>query len=111
RDQPVMRLQIDEQRIVATFEHPFHVEARGWVAASALQPGDKVWTDAGSQRLAIVHEAYNMDERASVYNFEVADAHTYYITERKLLVHNMSALATGAMARDRAAQLSVKEFA
>ena len=72
--------------IQTTNEHPFYVEQRGWVFAEYLKIDDVVVTLDGDQ--ARILDTKLISEPAIVYNFKVEEAHTYYVTEEALLVHN-----------------------
>jgi RHS repeat-associated protein len=69
-----------------TPEHPFWMEGKGWTEARELEPGSRILTP---------HEAWLTTEsvaetlaRTTVYNFEVADSHTYFVGIRQAWVHN-----------------------
>ncbi|MGA8943732.1 MAG: HNH/endonuclease VII fold putative polymorphic toxin, partial [Thermoactinomyces sp.] len=73
--------------IETTAEHPFWVAEKGWVQAKDLQPGDQLETDQG-QHVKVTQIA-KQEKQTTVYNFEVKDYHTYYVSGLHLLVHNM----------------------
>ena len=79
----------DVLEITGTLEHPFYVIGKGFVALGELQEGDVCVAPDGSEFIIsgiVVHE-----ERQTVYNFEVAGAHTYYVgigIDVAVLVHN-----------------------
>lgn len=81
---------IDGELIETTKEHPFWVEGQGWTVAELLEVGDIVRLKDGSNldidKVEIVPLAEN--EYVKVYNFEVADWHTYFVSEFDVLVHN-----------------------
>jgi len=70
-------------------QHPFYVRDEGWVEAQDLQVGDLIpsshggWVRVGGSTWA--------QETAVVYNFEVAEAHTYFVGESGAWVHNSGA--------------------
>ena len=74
--------------IETTENHPFYTEDRGWVAASDLTEGEQLHTEDGT----VVIVTYNQDEwlkePVKVYNLEVEELHTYYVTDDRVLVHN-----------------------
>ena len=72
--------------IVTTPEHPFRVASGEWAAAGRLGIGDNVVTAEGE--LATLSAALSLEKRGTVYNFEVAGTHTYFVGEAKLWVHN-----------------------
>jgi hypothetical protein len=81
-----------EQTIETTNEHPFWVPSRGWVNAGDLAPGDSVTHTDGlaAELIASTYEPH--PEGIPVYNFEVADLHTYFVAASPrappVLVHN-----------------------
>jgi RHS repeat-associated protein len=75
-----------EQKIQATDDHPFFVVGKGWKDTIELEVGDLIETDGhGSMEVISVIDEQRVD---LTYNFTVADFHTYYVTERNVLVHN-----------------------
>ena len=75
-----------EQKIQATDDHPFYVVGDGWKTTIELAVGDDIETDGdGAMMVTSVIDEKRQD---LTYNFTVADFHTYYVTERKVLVHN-----------------------
>jgi RHS repeat-associated protein len=82
----VLDIHIGKTVITATPEHPFWVIGAGWTAAGELRRGSALLTKDG----VVVHVDY-VDRREGlfrVYNFEVANTHTYYVSSLGLLVHN-----------------------
>ena len=60
-----------------------------WICANELQIGDKLLLANG---IAITITAIQVEKLSipeTTYNFEVADFHTYYVSDSKVLVHNM----------------------
>ncbi|MBD5465691.1 MAG: hypothetical protein HDR22_07720 [Lachnospiraceae bacterium] len=52
------------------------------------QEGDKVLTADGEVLAVARVELEVLEEPVRVYNFEVADWHTYYVSGEEVLVHN-----------------------
>ena len=92
----IIRLSINGEVIETTDEHPFYVDGKGWVKAAELKAGDEVRTADGSAAAVESLESITSDEPIKVYNFEVEDFHTYYVSEQKVLVHNMCGVTTKA---------------
>lgn len=86
----VLYLTIDEEIIETTEDHPFWVEGQGWTSAKLLQPGDVVRLKDGSTQCVDDIEIVELPEGeyVAVYNFEVADFHTYFVSDFDVLVHN-----------------------
>ena len=88
----VVRLSINGEAIETTNEHPFYVEGHGWTNASDLKAGDKVRLEDGTTGTVEKAKHAALDTQVTVYNFEVEDFHTYYVSEQKVLVHNTCAM-------------------
>lgn len=84
----LVHLSIAGEEITTTLGHPFYVVDIGWRKASELVEKDKVVlynnTIVEVDKISIEHT----EELVDVYNFEVENAHTYYVTDRGILVHN-----------------------
>jgi hypothetical protein len=84
----IIKLFVGDQVIQTTDNHPFWVEGKGWVFADELQAGDKLQKADGSNLTIDKVEFDKLDEPVTVYNFTVADYHTYYVTDIGIWVHN-----------------------
>ncbi|MNW41259.1 tRNA3(Ser)-specific nuclease WapA precursor [compost metagenome] len=84
----IIKLHVGERIIETTDNHPFWVEGKGWVFADELQVGDKLEKADGSNLTIDKVEFVKLDEPVTVYNFTVADFHTYYVTDIGIWVHN-----------------------
>ncbi|MCM3698613.1 polymorphic toxin-type HINT domain-containing protein [Paenibacillus macerans] len=84
----IIKLHIGEQVVETTDNHLFWVEGKGWVFADELQVGDKLQKADGSNLTIDKVEFIKLDEPVTVYNFTVADFHTYYVTDIGIWVHN-----------------------
>ena len=84
---------IDGSTIETTLTHPFYVPGYGFKAAGELTAGDKVLLLDGGTAVVEAVATTHLDEPVKVYNFEVADWHTYYVSEQGVLVHNMCELS------------------
>ena len=84
----LVHLQIAGEEIITTKEHPFYVADYGWKNAGELSNNDKVilYDDTELQVDSISIES--TDNPVKIYNFEVENAHTYYVSEKGILVHN-----------------------
>ena len=74
-----------EEEIIVTEEHPFYTE-RGWIRAGELQVNEEI-TTADNQSATVI----SLDEQINpiyVYNLTVREAHTYFVGEGRLWVHN-----------------------
>ncbi|MFX3646855.1 MAG: polymorphic toxin-type HINT domain-containing protein [Paenibacillus sp.] len=84
----IIKLHVGEQVIETTNNHPFWVEGRGWVFADELKVGDNLQKADGSNLTINKVEFVKLVEPVTVYNFTVADFHTYYVTDLGIWVHN-----------------------
>ncbi len=80
-------IYIDGEMITTTQEHPFWVPDVGWVAAKDLHAGSLLQTKYESW--LDVDKVERHGGLTTVYNFEVAGFHTYFVSDLGLLVHNM----------------------
>ncbi len=76
------------ERVQATAEHPFYVLDKGWTSALELADGDKVRTSQQGQTTVVRKRTCNKQVSQPVYNLEIVNSHTYFISNRKILVHN-----------------------
>ena len=76
------------EEIITTPEHPFYSPVKGWTAACELSAGDILVSVNGEYVVVekIQHEI--LETPITVYNFEVEDFHTYYVSDCCVLVHN-----------------------
>ncbi|HZE69209.1 MAG TPA: RHS repeat-associated core domain-containing protein [Pyrinomonadaceae bacterium] len=82
----VLDIHIGNATITATPEHPFWVVKQGWTAAGELRRGSALLTKDGT--VVHVDTIERREGKFKVYNFEVGDAHTYYVSALGVLVHN-----------------------
>ena len=84
----LVHVSINGEEIVCTNEHPFYSPVKGWTAACKLRAGDILVTVNGEYVVVekVQHEI--LESPVTVYNFEVEDYHTYYVTNTNVLVHN-----------------------
>jgi hypothetical protein len=93
---------VNGDEIVCTPEHPFYSPIKGWTAAIHLRAGDTLVTVNGEYVVVeqVQHEI--LENTITVYNFEVQDYHTYYVTNVGVLVHNVCNGNTSAAQRGKA---------
>lgn len=81
---------VNGEEIISTPKHKYYLpESKSWKSAEELKVGTKVLLTDGSYGIIEAVKAIHNDEPETTYNFEVADFHTYYVTESKVLVHNV----------------------
>jgi hypothetical protein len=73
----ILHVDVQGRIIRTTAEHPFYVVGSGWIAAGALQIGDLLQTD--DKRLLPVEGVADSGRFETVYNFRVAEFHTYFV--------------------------------
>ncbi|WP_051206028.1 polymorphic toxin-type HINT domain-containing protein [Butyrivibrio sp. FC2001] len=84
----IVNVEFDDENICTTYEHPFYVLGEGFKAAAELQIGDSLCLLDGTNRnVESISFSYS-DTPVRVYNFEVEDWHTYYVSDTGVLVHN-----------------------
>ena len=83
----LVEVHVGPEVLRATPEHPFLLSNQEWKQAGQLEKGDKLLR---SDRVAMeVREvAHQTEQTETVYNFEVADWHSYLVGKWMLIVHN-----------------------
>jgi len=76
----------DQAVIRSSDSHPFWVKDNGWVQAVELQAGD-ILIDAEGLEIQVVSQEMESGT-ATVYNIEVDDFHTYFVSDLNVFVHN-----------------------
>ena len=79
---------VNGEEIVTTPAHPFYSPVKGWTDAVHLRAGDILVLVNGEYAVVekVQHEI--LEVSVTVYNFQVEDYHTYYVTDVGILVHN-----------------------
>ncbi len=87
----LVHIQVGDEIITTTPEHPFYVPRKGFVNAIDLRAGDTLWTVNGEYVIIekIQHEI--IESPVKVYNFRVANTHTYFFGSSAVGVHNKPA--------------------
>ena len=82
---------VNGEEIVTTPGHPFYSPVKGWTDAVHLRAGDILVLVNGEYVVVekVQHEI--LEAPVTVYNFQVEDYHTYYVTDNGVLVHNSCA--------------------
>ncbi len=96
----LVQIIIDDEQIDTTSEHPFWVDGKGFVEAQKLSAGDQVLTADGELKSIVSVEIEKLTTPVTVYNFEVKDWHTYYVSEEEILVHNECVVESGSTTAD-----------
>lgn len=83
-----VHVTVNGEEITCTPNHPFYSPVKGWTSAIDLRAGDILVMLNGEYVVVeqVQHEL--LESPVTVYNFEVADYHTYYVGDTKVLVHN-----------------------
>ena len=81
---PLMKLEIGNRTISLTKGHPFWISGRGWTKAKDIQQGMYLHDVTGTTTVVPAGAA----KPAKTYNLVVADFHTYFVGEAKVLSHD-----------------------
>ena len=84
----LVHLFVAGEKIVTTPSHPFYSPVKGWINAVHLRAGDILVLVNGEYVIVekVQHEI--LETPVTVYNFQVEDYHTYFVTNAAILVHN-----------------------
>lgn len=79
---------VDGEEIISTPTHPYYCPTKGWTDACKLRAGDILVLVNGEYVVVeqVQHEL--LESSVKVYNFQVEDYHTYYVSDNGVLVHN-----------------------
>ncbi len=91
----LIHVETDREEIITTELHPFYVEGIGFVQAGCLEEGYELKCLDGNKETITGIRVEWLEEAITVYNFEVADYHTYYVGDGDVLVHNTCSKAGG----------------
>ncbi|MGK7873013.1 MAG: polymorphic toxin-type HINT domain-containing protein [Xenococcaceae cyanobacterium] len=81
----LVAITVEGEEIETTPEHEFYA-SRGWTKAKDLEIGDSLVSLDG--QAATISNFELIQTNTQVYNFEVEQAHTYYVSDQRILVHN-----------------------
>ena len=92
----LVHVTVKGEEIVCTTEQPFYSPVKGWTAACKLRAGDILVTVNGEYVVVekVQHEI--LESPVKVYNFEVENFHTYYVSNIGVLVHNVCSKPSGS---------------
>ena len=77
------------EEIICTGGHPFYVASLDkFIPARELKVGSTLLLSDGSCVIIEAVEVEKLSTPQTTYNLEVADFHTYYVSDSKILVHN-----------------------
>ena len=79
---------VDGEELVCTGGHPFYVVGKGFIEARKLKVSEKLLLSCGKEVIIEKVKVEQLAEAETTYNFEVEDFHTYYVSEKAVLVHN-----------------------
>jgi RHS repeat-associated protein len=91
-------VHIGDEIIEVTGEHPFWLDGKGWTFVKDLKAGDLLVSSDGS-KLAI-DKIEKEPRKATVYNFEVKDFNSYFVSNLGVWVHNCSVLRYALKSQD-----------
>lgn len=84
----VVHVQLGDEVISTTPEHPFWVIDRGWVRAGSLT-SNHVLQDADGRNVAIVMVVMeHLARPVTVYNLTVGGSQTFFVGDARIRVHN-----------------------
>lgn len=119
------------EKITTTADHPFYADG-AWKEAGLLEPGNTLQRRDGKQVVVMAVEFHYNRENApasllqtgaghqledigsadeadenswKVYNFEVTGAHTYFVGDQEILVHNAGGVCVRAVVKKVSARL------
>ena len=84
----LVHVSVNGEEIITTPSHPFYSPVKGWTDAVHLRAGDILVLVNGEYVVVekVQHEI--LEAPITVYNFQVEDYHTYFVSDAGVLVHN-----------------------
>ena len=83
---PLIKLEIGNRTITTTPGHPFWISGRGWTQSQNVRKGMSMHDVTGTTAVRPAGKG----PTAKTYNLIVADYHTYFVGEAKVLSHDIS---------------------
>jgi hypothetical protein len=83
---PLVKVQIGRDEFKTTSGHLFWVAGEGWVKARNLSSG----MDVHCLRGALANQVTSIGDKAETYNLVVADFHTYFVGQERVLTHDVT---------------------
>jgi hypothetical protein len=80
----MLKIVFGDEALQCSGGHPFWIAGRGWIKARNLDEGTHLHTVDGAAQVRSVHPT-GIEE---LHNLVVADFHTYFVTEAKILTHD-----------------------
>lgn len=91
----LVRITVDNEMIDTTEEHPFYLPNKGWIKAKELTCNDDLIDSFGNTLSITDIQIISLNKPVKVYNFEVENAHTYFVSNLSILFHNICDDALG----------------
>ncbi|MCC9658001.1 polymorphic toxin-type HINT domain-containing protein [Rhodopirellula halodulae] len=82
--EPLTKIQLSEESIIASDGHPFWVVGRGWTPTEHLVPGDSLHTASG---MAVI-ETITPASTDKTYNLMIESNHSYFVGKSRVLSHD-----------------------
>jgi hypothetical protein len=83
---------VDHEEIIASAKQKFYVDS-DWKKADQLQIGDQLRTIEGT--FLPIQRIYKITSDIEIFDISVVPAHTYFVSQHKILVHNLDPITIG----------------
>ena len=84
----LIHIFVNGEEIITTPTHPFYSPVRGWTDACKLRAGDILVLVNGEYVVVEKTQHEILETPIAVYNFQVKDYHTYYVSQIGVCVNN-----------------------
>ena len=105
----LVHVHVNGEEIISTPEHPFYVSKKGWIGAIDLRAGDILVLQSGEYVVVELIQHEILESPVKVYNFEVEDFHTYYVSNSAVLVHNVCSQRAAMRAAKRSVNIPMSQ--
>ncbi|WP_316719939.1 polymorphic toxin-type HINT domain-containing protein [Terrisporobacter petrolearius] len=97
----ILYIKVAGEVIEATEQHVFYIDGVGWIPASMIEEGDVVVLQSGDKSTVEKIDKVVHNELIRVYNFEVEDFHTYFVSDASVLVHNTATCGEVVLSKEK----------
>ncbi len=80
----MLKIVVGDEALQCSGGHPFWITGKGWLFARDLEEGMRLHTVEGTAEVRSVHPTGTEE----LHNLIVADFHTYFVTDAKILTHD-----------------------
>lgn len=105
----IVQIRTEEELIETTLNHPFWVIGKGWINSQDVASGDKLLLKNKNFTIVMDVRVRRLDTPINVYNFEVEQWHSYFVSHCTVLVHNANCGNELQQLKEAARKMGIKD--